>query len=44
MRTVTVYIDYKSPFAFLPKDLIYNLGEAHGARLDWLTSPPAIHS
>jgi len=36
MRTVTVYIDDKSPFAFLAKDLIYELGEATGAHLDWL--------
>ena len=36
MRKVTVYIDYKSPYAFLAKDLIYAMGEATGAELDWL--------
>lgn len=35
MRTVTVYTDYKSPYAYLAKDLSYAL-EAEGlARLDW---------
>ena len=24
-RTVTVYIDYKSPYAYLAKDLVYEL-------------------
>jgi 2-hydroxychromene-2-carboxylate isomerase len=36
MRTVTVYTDYKSPYAYLAKDLIYDMAEACGARLDWL--------
>lgn len=36
MRTVTVYTDYKSPYAYLAKDLIYEMAEAAGARLDWL--------
>jgi len=36
MRTVTVYTDYKSPYAYLAKDLIYQMAEACGARLDWL--------
>lgn len=36
MRTVTVYTDYKSPYAYLAKDLIYEMAEACGARLDWL--------
>ena len=36
MRKVTVYIDYKSPYAYLSKDLIYAMGEATGAELDWL--------
>jgi len=36
MRQVTVYIDYKSPYAYLAKDLIYEMGEATGAKLDWL--------
>jgi 2-hydroxychromene-2-carboxylate isomerase len=36
MRTVTVYTDYKSPYAYLAKDLIYDMAEACGVRLDWL--------
>jgi len=36
MKTVTVYTDYKSPYAFVAKDLIYELAEETGARLDWL--------
>jgi 2-hydroxychromene-2-carboxylate isomerase len=36
MPTVSVYIDYKSPYAFIAKDLIYQMAEATGATLDWL--------
>jgi 2-hydroxychromene-2-carboxylate isomerase len=36
-RTVTVYIDYKSPYAYLAKDLAYRLTEEFpGIALDWL--------
>jgi len=36
-RTVTVYIDYKSPYAYLAKDLAYRLAEDFpGIALDWL--------
>jgi 2-hydroxychromene-2-carboxylate isomerase len=36
-RTVTVYIDYKSPYAYLAKDLAYQLAEEFpGVTLDWL--------
>jgi len=35
-RTVTVYIDYKSPYAYLAKDPVYELARDLGARLDWL--------
>src|ERR1700688_4411667 len=36
-RTVTVYIDYKSPYAYLAKDLAYQLAEDFpGVALDWL--------
>jgi 2-hydroxychromene-2-carboxylate isomerase len=35
-RTVTVYIDYKSPYAYLAKDLVYELGRDCAARIDWL--------
>jgi 2-hydroxychromene-2-carboxylate isomerase len=36
MRTVTVYIDYKSPYAYLAKDLAYGLERDYPIRLDWL--------
>jgi len=36
MRSITVYIDYKSPYAFLAKDLIYQLADQTGVELDWL--------
>lgn len=32
---VTLYFDYKSPFAFLAKDLAYQLAEETGISLDW---------
>jgi 2-hydroxychromene-2-carboxylate isomerase len=35
-RTVTVYIDYKSPYAYLAKDLAYDLERDFPVRLDWL--------
>ncbi|HYM33182.1 MAG TPA: hypothetical protein VEU47_17920, partial [Candidatus Cybelea sp.] len=34
--SVTVYIDYKSPYAYLAKDLIYRLEGDAGFRFDWL--------
>ncbi|HEY1426826.1 MAG TPA: DsbA family protein [Caulobacteraceae bacterium] len=36
MRLVTVYTDYKSPYAYLAKDLTYEMAAACGATLDWL--------
>ena len=36
MRTLTVYTDYKSPYAYLAKDPIYELGADCGVELDWL--------
>jgi 2-hydroxychromene-2-carboxylate isomerase len=36
LRTVTVYIDYKSPYAYLAKDLAYELERDCPVRLDWL--------
>src|ERR1700758_4197178 len=36
LRTVTVYIDYKSPYAYLAKDLAYELEGDFPVRLDWL--------
>ena len=35
-RTVTVYIDYKSPYAYLAKDPAYELARDFGGALDWL--------
>jgi 2-hydroxychromene-2-carboxylate isomerase len=35
-RTVTVYTDYKSPYAYLAKDLAYELERDFAVRLDWL--------
>jgi 2-hydroxychromene-2-carboxylate isomerase len=35
-RIVTVYIDYKSPYAYLAKDLAYQLERDLPVRLDWL--------
>jgi 2-hydroxychromene-2-carboxylate isomerase len=35
-RTVTVYTDYKSPYAYLAKDPAYGLERDFGVRLDWL--------
>ena len=34
--TIRVYSDYKSPYAFLAKDLIYELEDQCDVRLDWL--------
>src|SRR5215471_1716658 len=35
-RIVTVYSDYKSPYAYLAKDLAYELERDFPIRLDWL--------
>jgi 2-hydroxychromene-2-carboxylate isomerase len=35
-RTVIVHIDYKSPYAYLAKDLAYGLERDFPVRLDWL--------
>jgi 2-hydroxychromene-2-carboxylate isomerase len=35
-RNVTIYIDYKSPYAYLAKDLAYPLERDYPVRLDWL--------
>ena len=35
-QTVRVYTDYKSPYAFLAKDLIYELENEFDVRLEWL--------
>jgi 2-hydroxychromene-2-carboxylate isomerase len=33
--TLIVYSDYKSPYAYLAKDLVYSLADAVPVRLDW---------
>ncbi|MBS0518793.1 MAG: DsbA family protein [Proteobacteria bacterium] len=35
-RTLTLYIDYKSPYAYLAKDLVYRLERETGVEIDWL--------
>ena len=35
-RTVTAYIDYKSPYTYLAKDLAHELERDFGVHLDWL--------
>ena len=35
-RTIAVYSDYKSPYAYLAKDLAYGLERDFPVRLDWL--------
>lgn len=35
-KTISVYSDYKSPYAFLAKDLIYGLEDDFEVRIDWL--------
>ena len=35
-RKISVYIDFKSPYAYLAKDLAYELEGAFPVRLDWL--------
>jgi len=35
-QTVTAYIDYKSPYAYLAKDLAYELEGDFGVLIDWL--------
>jgi 2-hydroxychromene-2-carboxylate isomerase len=35
-RILTVYIDYKSPYAYLAKDAAYELAREFPVRLDWL--------
>jgi 2-hydroxychromene-2-carboxylate isomerase len=35
-RTITLYTDYKSPYAYLAKDLSYALERDFDVRLDWL--------
>ena len=35
-RTITAYIDYKSPYAYLAKDPVYELERDFPVRVDWL--------
>jgi 2-hydroxychromene-2-carboxylate isomerase len=36
MHSITAYTDYKSPYAYLAKDLTYGLERDLGARVEWL--------
>ena len=36
IKTIAIYTDYKSPYAYLAKDLIYPLEDEFKVRLDWL--------
>jgi 2-hydroxychromene-2-carboxylate isomerase len=36
IRTIRIYTDYKSPYAYLAKDLAYDLERETGVALDWL--------
>ena len=36
MRTIRVYSDYKSPYAYLAKDPTYELERGTGAKVEWL--------
>ncbi|WP_072392123.1 DsbA family protein [Hyphomicrobium sp. CS1BSMeth3] len=35
-QTIKVYSDYKSPYAYLAKDLVYDLERETGVHVDWL--------
>ena len=35
-RTITVYIDFKSPYAYLAKDEVFDIARDLGVRLRWL--------
>src|SRR5262245_48417174 len=35
-RSLKLYVDYKSPYAYLAKDLAYRLEAETGASIDWL--------
>jgi 2-hydroxychromene-2-carboxylate isomerase len=35
-RTIKVYSDYKSPYAYLAKDLVYDFEQETGVEVDWL--------
>ena len=36
MRSITAYTDYKSPYAYLAKDLTYEVERDLGVRIEWL--------
>jgi 2-hydroxychromene-2-carboxylate isomerase len=36
MRSITAYTDYKSPYAYLAKDLTYALERDFAVHVDWL--------
>jgi 2-hydroxychromene-2-carboxylate isomerase len=35
VASITVYSDYKSPYAYLAKDLVYELAQRTGVTIDW---------
>src|SRR5262245_31906514 len=35
-KKITIYTDYKSPYAYLAKDLAYALEDDYAVRIDWL--------
>jgi 2-hydroxychromene-2-carboxylate isomerase len=43
-RTITAYIDYKSPYAYLAKDPVYELERDLEVQVDWLPYVPDIPS
>jgi 2-hydroxychromene-2-carboxylate isomerase len=36
LRVITIYSDYKSPYAYLAKDLVYALAEDYQVTINWL--------
>lgn len=40
-KKITLYVDYKSPYAFVAKNLAYQLEQEHPVELDWL--PYTLH-
>ena len=43
-RVVTVYTDYKSPYAYLAKDLVYGLERDLPVHIDWRPYVPLTQS
>jgi 2-hydroxychromene-2-carboxylate isomerase len=43
-KVIVVYTDYKSPYAYLGKDLVYELERDFPVTVDWLPYPLDIPS